>query len=203
MKSILLLSSLAILASCGKSTTTNDGSSSNAYGSTEVKACEARVVSDYNKLVEICNIQSSTNRNEIYNCIEQADIMISKYPNLNCKTSRYSKATIKDESVTVNADTIRKAQNGYTSEKYLNFKEGKLCGDFFLQDLANVIVESCKGFDLSTKYEVSNCKGSLDKLLSKYPDFNCTHKTTTGEIALYKISDFEDVQNELGKALEL
>jgi len=203
MKTFLILSSLAVLASCGKSTTTNDGSSSNAYGTTEGKACEANVVSDYNKLVGICNIQSTNNRTAISNCIEQADIMLSKYPNLNCTASRYSRTTIEDETVIVNAETIKKAQNGYTSEKYLNFKEGKACGDFFLQDLANVVVENCKGFDLSTKYEVSSCKGSLDRLLSKYPDFNCTYKATTGETALYKYSDFEEVQTELGKALEL
>lgn len=202
MKTLLILSTLTILASCGKSTSTNDGSTSNAYGSTEGKACESNVVNDYNKLVGICNIQSSTNRTAILNCIDQADIMISKYPSLNCTATRYSRTTIEDETVIVNVDSIRKAQNGYTSEKYLNFKDGKSCGDFFMQDLANVVVENCKGFDLSSKYEVSSCKSSLDKLLVKYPNFDCSYKSSTGEIASYKFADFAEVQTELGKALE-
>lgn len=203
MKKILIASLLTILASCGKSGPKSEDAYTSAYGSSDGKSCESNVISDYNKLSRICSIQNENDRMAVANCIQQADTMISKYPNLNCTATKPSRTTLEDETVTITNESIRKLQNGFTSENYFNYKSGAACGVYFLKDLAAAVVEQCKQFDLKTKNEASICKNAIDGILTQYPDFDCTYKSKeASEEAAYKYADFKKVSDELNSILE-
>jgi hypothetical protein len=202
MKIIFILSTLVALASCDKSTSQTEDSYTSAYGTTNGKACESSVISHYNKLLRICGALDSSDRSSVINCINQADTMISKYPDLNCTSTKLSTKTLNDETITVNGDSIRKLQNGFTFEKYLNYKDGKTCGEYFMTDLANAVVASCNNFKFEDKNDMVVCEYAVKNIFGSYPNFNCTYKVDNGESDTYRFNDLKEVYDTLKTAID-
>lgn len=203
MKKILLLALITLFVSCGKSSN-NESFEESAYGTTEGKLCDTAIIRDYNSLLNICNIEvgdSSIFREDVKTCIQSADTLISKYPNINCMASRFSGKTLETENFNLTTNEIRIAQRGYTAEKYLNYKDGKSCGEFFLQDYGS-IHSSCSGFDFSEIGEVYDCKFYLNQIITKYPNYSCTFKSDSGDTESVNSEELIQVQIALDGILE-
>lgn len=199
---MLFLSLVILFVSCGKSSN-NESFEESAYGATEGKFCDSAVIGDYNRLLDICNIDedSSIFREDVKACIQSADALISKYPNINCMATRLLGKTLEIENFNLTTNEIRIAQRGYLAEKYLNYKDGKSCGEFFLQDYRS-IHSSCSGFDFSEIGEVYDCKSYLDQIITKYPNYSCTFKSDSGHTASLTSEELVKVQKALDEILK-
>lgn len=199
MKKILIMTVALLLVSCGKSSS-NEKSETSAYGASEGKLCNTEIINGYNELLSICNIEekdSSVFRERVMACIESADTLTSKYPNANCTASR----TRDNKDFNLTTSDFRNAQSGYTAENYLNYKDGKSCGKFFLQDYAS-IYNHCSDFDFSEIAEVYECKSYVDKIVTKYPNYNCTFKSDSGDTESVNSEELIQVQTTLDGILK-
>ena len=194
---------LAVLfASCGKASN-NENYEESAYGASNGKFCDSAVISEYNRLLDICNFDedSSNFREDVNSCIQSANTLISKYPNVNCMASRFSGKTLETENFILTTSEIRIAQRGYTSEKYLNYKDGKSCGEFFLQDFRSIHA-NCSGFDFSEIGEVYDCKSYVDQIVNKYPNYSCTFKSDSGYSTYLNSEELIKVQKTLEEIIK-
>lgn len=167
MKTVAIFLLLTLLVSCNveqkQPNTTTD-----AFGTTDGKFCNDLIVSEINTLSRLCDEDIVNDRASVLSCIYQAESIKKRFPNLECKLNDE-----KSKTVVINNEEVLSIQNKFTRANYLNFENGETCGQFFIDDLSKLTEFSCKGFDLTSKSDITICLNDYKEFNSKYPIFNC------------------------------
>jgi len=195
MKLILLIAFTLSLASCGGGSspeTTNSSISPILDG----EQCSENIHLDVHLLKAACkDADEYGDRTSVKECIARAEDMMFRYPKINC----YAYKNGSSETYKLNLEEIKKIQNQYTHENYLNYLDGEKCGKYFIVDLYRVTHDSCNG--LTGNYFHESCEKDLSDFLVKYRTFHCYDARYSSDDVFYSYATYKEIYSDLVKKL--